>query len=686
MQAPHYLTITSKFRDPLIQSLETKIAAMAAHDIMGTFINGFTQGKTKEYMEKNKSNLEKHIKKTIPVTRDATETPKAPDVPGFSGNNKTSFETICAYIRDYNEYTFKRIHQQNEDHKDEILRDLALMVTGNAGLLVENLDNAKEIKSNFVSSIETASKHKISNEENFGKVLEEIKKVGTDAEKGFKNLVPGNGTPGAVNHSEMITAVEKCHLINENKVQSMIRGQTTTIINSVREVKEAIQPKQTGTGNNSRPAHGPPKTTPTASAWGTTSNPRPPPAQTTTPNPTQTPAPAPAQPSTSNPNPTTGSGSAPNQEPELITVTRAVPAVDEHGVEYTAWTDVHGVKKRNKQFRFTKDAEDAFKAAEAKEAETTRARRQIMIYGLPDPPVGNKKTEIGNIRMVADEFSKKWLQDKGFNIQKSDLKNCLTQRLWNYGGKTHKGPKPLKVTFDSPEIANKFMKAAKAAGCDGSRSKIKFGKFQEISFESEEFPKYFLRPGSTWDERQVFLAKKKERDAHKAGEEYARYKAAKERTNKNTHRVEDNDLDEFTFLDPDDCGENDPTLHAKNKCPPGGGKKSPQEDTTLNPNAGPSTGSGTEESVEDMDESNINSEKVPETVIPPVPETVIESNLREDDDETTWEDAVNEEDKTTEIVGEDKKRKSNIMSPGNSLALEQTAKKISLAEPSKESS
>ena len=675
---------------------------MAAAAIMGAFINGFTQGKTKENMDKNKSNLEKHIKKTIPVTRDEIA---APDAPVFSGSNKTGFELICSYIRDYNEYTITKINQKNEDYKDEVLRDMALMITGNASLLVENLESAKEIKTNFVSSIETASQHKTSNEDNFKKVLEEVKKVGADTEKGLKNLVPGNDTPGAVNHSEMIKAVEKCHLVNESKVQSYIREQTSTInsnnTKNIKEVKEAIQAIQTGTGNNTvtRPTHGPPRATHQPSAWGTASYPRPPPTQTTAPNPAQpnpaqTPAPAqpptqnstPAQPPTQNSTAATGNGSVPNQEPELITVTRAVAAVDEQGKEYTAWIDVHGVKKRNKQFRFTKEAEDAFKMAENKEAETARARKQIMIYGLPDPPVGNKKTEIGNIRMVADEFSKKWLQDKGFNIQKSDLKNCLTQRLWNYGGKTHKGPKPLKVTFDSPEIANKFMKAAKAAGCDGSRSKIKFGKFQEISFESEEFPKYFLRPGSTWDERQVFLAKKKERDAHKAGDEYARYKAAKERTNKNTHRVEDNDLDEFTFLDPDDCGENDPNLHAKNKCPPGGGKKSPQEDTTLNPNAGPSTGSGTEGSVEDMDESNINSEKVPETVIPPVPETVIESNLREDDDETTWEDAVNEEDKTTEIVGEDKKRKSNIMSPGNSLALEQTAKKISLAEPPKESS
>ena len=672
---------------------------MAAHAIMGAFINGFTQGKTKENMEKNKSNLEKHIKKIVPITRDET---KAPDVPVFSGSNKTGFELICAYIRDYNEYAITKINQKNEDYKDEVLRDVALMITGNASLLVENLDSAKEIKTNFVSSIETASENKISNEDNFKKVLEEVKKVGADTEKGLKNLVPGNDTPGAVNHSEMIKAVEKCHLINESKIQSFIREQTTSInsnnTKNVKEVKEAFQANQTGTGNNTatRSTHGPPRTTPQTSAWGTASIPRPPPTQTTTPNsaqPNSTPAQAPAQPPTQNstPNqppthnstPATGNGNT----TELITVTRAVAAVDDQGREIVTWTDVHGVKKRNKGFRFTKEAEDAFKAAEQKEAEIARARKQIMIYGLPDPPVGNKKTEIGNIRYVADEFSKKWLQDKGFNIQRSDLKNCVTQRLWNYGGKTHKGPKPLKVTFDTPEIANKFMKAARAAGCDGSRSRIKFGKFQNVSEDSEEWPKYFLRPGSTWEERQVFIAKKKERDAHKASDEYGRYKAAKERTLKNTHNVVDSDLDEFTFLDPDDCGDDDPNLNTKNKCPPGaGGKKSPPEEVAHSSNGDTDTGSGTE-TIDGflMDESSSNNVQDPETEMTTATGSEVGSNLNEDDDETNGDDTKRDEDKETGNVNDDKKRKSVIMSPGCSLEQGKEAKKISLAEPRKES-
>ena len=46
---------------------------MAAAAMMEAYINGLTQGKIKEYMEKNKSNLEKHIKKTIPATRDLAQ-------------------------------------------------------------------------------------------------------------------------------------------------------------------------------------------------------------------------------------------------------------------------------------------------------------------------------------------------------------------------------------------------------------------------------------------------------------------------------------------------------------------------------------------------------------------------------------------------------------------------------------
>ena len=646
---------------------------MAAATIWGSFINGITQGKSKEYMEKNKSNLEKHIKKVVPATRDEV---KAPDTPTFSNANKTSFDLICSYIKDYNEYTITKINQNNEDNKDEILRDVALMITGNAGLLVENLDNAKEIKTNFVSSIETAAQHKISNENKFTEIQDEIKRQSAENAKGFKNLIPGDGTPGAVNHAEIIKAVEKCHQINESKVQTMIREQTSSINRTVKE-----STKQTGTGSNigTKTTQGPPRATPStsASAWGTADNPRPPPTQPNTqssdPNPTQNP--------TQNP-PPTGSGNAPNQEPEYITVTRPVAAVDDKGVEYTSWIDTLA-KKRNPKFRFTKEAEDSAKVAESKAAETARARRQIMIYGLPDPPVGNKKTEIGNIRKVADEFSKKWLQDKGFNIQKDDLKNCETQRLWNYGGKTHKGPKPLKVTLHSAEVANKFMRAARAAGCDGSRSKIKFGKFQKISVDSEDWPKYFLRPGSTWEERQVFLAKKKERDTHKASDEYGRYTAAKERTIKNTHRVEEGDLDEFTFLDPDDCGEDDPDYVAppKNKLPPGGAGKG--SNSSANQGTGSSSGSGSNAGAEKNKNNEVivlddNNEMEASATIE---STGVSGNLNgEGDKGADIEDAVEAVENESEIAGEnDKKRKSAAsLSPLSN----QPSKKTSIAESS----
>ena len=657
---------------------------MAAAAMMEAYINGLTQGKIKEYMEKNKSNLEKHIKKTIPATRDDL---KAPDLPIFAGANKTGFELVCSYIRDHNEYTITKISQINEDYKDEVLRDVSLMITGNAGLLVENLDNAKAIKDHFVSSIETANEHTAANVENYKKVSEDIRKIGSECEANFKNLVPADGTPGAVNHLEIVKAVEKCHMANEGKVQTFIKDQTRSINSTI---KEAM-----GTGNRAgpRPANGPPKATPTPSAWGTPSNPTPP---TIIPDTQPTVSTAPNL--TSNPNPTqdppqTGNGNAQNQEPEYITVSRCVAATDDQGVEYAAWTDTR-VKKRNRDFRFTKEAEDQFKAADTEEAKIARARRQIMIYGLPDPKVGDKKTEIGNIRMVADEFSKKWLQDKGFNIQKSDLKNCDSERLWNYGGKTHKGPKPLKVTFDTPEIANKFMTAAKAAGCDSSRTKIKFGKFQDISVDSEDWPKYFLRPGSTWKERQVFLTKKKERAAHRASDEYKRYKDAKERTNKNTHRIAESDLDDMDFLDPDDPGETefDPN---KNKGPPGVGKKS------LPGGVIPNTGEKDEVEIMEHDNTNASPETeaaagtggsgTAEESTPPRggdngaggSGTAEESTPLRSGDNGAVETAVEAVENENISDENDKKRKSYMMSPENSLTKENLAKKTSVAGPSK---
>ena len=531
------------------------------------------------------------------------------------------------------------------------------MVTGNSSLLVSNLDTNREIKANFVSSIETASENRVAQEGDFKKVMEILRQQGSTNEEGFKKLVPGNETPGAVNHAEIIKAVEKVHQINEKKVQSFIREQTSTLKKTIKDA----QMKQTGTRNtmSTRPHFGPPRTTSATTAWGTPNNPRPPPATPTQPPNTQAPTPTPTPtPSTSG----NGNTQETNRVQEFITVSRPVAAKDPlTGRETAEWVDVHNVKKRNKDFRFTKDAEDAFKQEENKQAAIARARKQIMIYGLPDPPVADKKTEIGNIRLVADEFGKKWLKEKGFNIQKFDLKNCITQRLWNYGGKTHKGPKPLKITFDSPEISNKFMTAAKAAGCDSSRTKIKLGKFQNISVEDPDWPTYYLRPGTTWEERQRFKANQDERAAHRASPEYERYKGAQERTKNNTHRVADGDLDELIFLDPDDTGED----NTDNR-----------EQTDKGASSEPGLGSGNDKEKEAKDLAEKQHQRNVETEI-----------INKDGD--TGTDVENQV-STTETAGDseainidttdsenERKRKSSEMSPQNSLVHEKQSKKTS---------
>ena len=623
---------------------------MAAAAIMEAFINETTQGKQKENMEKNKSNLKKHLQYTDPPTRDLpAPRDNGPNTPTFGGANKTGFELVCKFIKEYHEYTITKVNQKNEDHKTEVLRDVALMVTGNSSLAVSNLDTNREIKTNFVSSIETASENRVAQEGDIKKVMEILRQQGSTNEEGFKKLVPGSETPGAVNHAEIIKAVEKVHQINESKVQSFIREQTSTLNKTIKDA----QMKQTGSGNTvgTRPPFGPPRTTPATTAWGTPSNPRPPPAA-----PTQTPTPTPT-PSSSG----SGNTQETNQVQEFITVSRPVAAKDPlTGKETTEWIDVHNVKKRNKDFRFTKDAEDAFKQEENKQAAITRARKQIMIYGLPDPPVGDKKTEIGNIRLVADEFGKKWLKEKGFIIQKSDLKNCITQRLWNYGGKTHKGPKPLKITFDSPEIANKFMTAAKAAGCDSSRTKIKLGKFQNISVEDPDWPTYYLRPGTTWEERQRFKAKQDERAAHRASIEYERYKGAQERTKNNTHRVADGDLDELTFLDPDDTGK-DNTAN--------------QEQTDVGANSEPGLGSGNdkEKEAKDLAEKQLQG-NVETEIINKDGDTGTDAGIQVPTETTGDSEAM---DMDTTDSENDRKRKSNEMSPQNSLVHEKQSKKTS---------
>ena len=651
---------------------------MAATAIMETFINETTQGKQKDFMERNRTNLKKNLQHTEPPTR-VLPTPRetAPEEPTFSGSNRAGFELICQHIKEYHEFTITKVDQRNEDHKNELLREVSLMATGNTNLIVSVLDFCRELKTNFVSAIESASENRTAEEGDFKKVMEEMRKQGSMIEQGLKNLVPGNETPGGINHAEIIKAIVKVHQTNEDTVQTFIREQTSTINKTIKDA----QMKQTGTGNatETRQSYGPPRTNLPGSVWnngpppsgqrsGPGSGSGPPPApftSTQTPS-TQTPA-STAAPSTS------GNGNTQNryQEPEFITVSRPRAAVDDHGKEYADWVDTIA-KKRNKDFKFTREAEDAFKHEDNKEAAILRARRQIMIYGLDDPPKGDKKTEIGNIRKVADEFGKKWLLEKGFNIQRSDLTNCITQRLWNYGGKDYKDPKPLKVTFNSPEVANKFMKAAHAAGCDGHRTKIKLGKFQNVSVDDPDWPTYFLRPGTTFEERQKIKEKREERNAHKAGPEYARYKGAKVRTAENTHRVEEADLDEITFLEPDDAGENEGGGAAGGGTPSGSGSL-------------PGAAAGSKEGLGPSDGDD--NEKV-EKSVEHDPETEMEANKEDVDTVVNKEDQTPNPNQTPTSQSDDaktnkdeaeasRKRKQEEMSPKNSLEQQKLAKKAS---------
>ena len=663
---------------------------MAAAAIMETFINETTQGKQKDFMDRNKTSLKKNLQHTEPPTRVLPKRESPPEKPTFTGNNKSGFDQICSHIKEYHEYTITKVDQRNEDHKNELLREVSLMITGNTSLLVSVLDFCREIKTQFVSSVESAAENRLAEEGDFKKLMEEMTKQGKMIEDGLRNLIPGNGTPGGINHAEIIKAVEKCHLINENKVQSFIREQTSKINSTIKDAQQ----NQTGTGNNTgtRQPQGPQRTTQTSSAWnngppgsgprsgpgsgpGIGSGPPPNPfssfTSSTQPPNTQAPPPTPS---------TSGNGSAQSgyQEPEFITVTRPRAAVDDQGKEYTDWVDSIA-KKRNKDFKFSKDAEDAFKHADAKEAAILRARRQVMMYGLKDPPTGNKKTEIENIKKVADEFSKKWLPEKGFNIQKSDLKNCITQRLWNYGGKGHKGPKPLKVTFATPETANKFMTAARAAGCDSSRTKIKLGKFQNVAVDDPDWPTYFLRPGTTYEERQKIKEKREERNAHKAGPEYARYKGARERTEQNTHRVEEADLDEFTFLDENDVGEvaDDDADNITGGSGTSTGAAAPGSGTGQMPGL-----DGKEDKDKNKEEDDKTADQNPEAEMKS--SGTNENPIIGKEGQSSGTQKENAEANKEETKA-DKKRKQEAMSPKNSLEQQKLAKKASSGASSQDS-
>ena len=499
-----------------------------------------------EILIKSNETLKRHLTPKDPppemIEIDPMDEPAAPTVkvPEFSGMNANlKWTALCGYIKEVNDDTVNRICEANKENKDEMLIDIAHMVIGNTNLIVGQTNCLNVLKDSFTKLVEAANSDTASIES----IKETLNKQSADMIVHFNSLIPATGTATAINLEAHQKILKGEFFTMKDEIIYELRNNRHEMLGA--KPKNKHGPGSAGNPSQVRSSVDPtniPLAPPPPNSWAKVATP----PTTTTPTPVQTQHPP------QNPSQTTQGEqqSVPNQTVEEFQ--RPVASTGPNGEHVTEWTMEKGKKKnrgdRNINFRFSDATEKAFKLEKLKEDELKRSRRQILIFNLANPIDGpNRAEEIKNIIKIAHEMTPGWLGLFGFKIQKEELQGAECQRLWNYGGPGWTGPYPLKVTFKEDATASKFTNGAKAGGLLGGRKKVNRGKYQNTPLE--EIPSYYIRPGSTFDERQKSKSKKEANIAHKKSAAYTRHTNAVARTKAYTHKVVVDDLDDDFFID-----------------------------------------------------------------------------------------------------------------------------------------
>ena len=255
---------------------------------MDSIIGDLTLTQLRPLLVKSKETLGRHLSPKEPPLEDIEIThmkmyavPPTPVFEGTSNNNK--FIELCGYIKDMSDYTVERVRRYNEEAKDEMLSDVALMIIGNTNQIEGLHDGTKSIKDNLTKLLEVAIEDSASMEA----VKGTLNQQNVDNEKNFSNLIPENGTASATNLEHHRKELKKDLLIIKDEIQAMLRNQP-----------RGAKPKQPqGTGNarhtpqemtsqgtNNGPPTGPQNAHPSTSWANRTSQP----PATHTPTPTST--------------------------------------------------------------------------------------------------------------------------------------------------------------------------------------------------------------------------------------------------------------------------------------------------------------------------------------------------------------------------------------------------------------
>ena len=233
---------------------------------------------------------------------------------------------------------------------------------------------------------------------------------------------------------------------------------------------------------------------------------------------------------------------------ETITIPRQnVKKNEETGQWEEEWVDAV-VKKRNPnpRFVFNDDLEANRKNKRIYQNNKYRASKELMIYNVKTPPLPDQKGDMQHVIDISEEIRVVYLQSEGYDLQREDLTGAEVTRLWNYGKKDFKGPKPIKVTFKSPETVTRFLIGAEAAGFLGSRTLINKGKYQGAK-DLKAIPKWYVRASTTVEERQEISDRIRKKEENKKSAGYANWIAKKTREREFKTKIGAEDLENWTL-------------------------------------------------------------------------------------------------------------------------------------------
>ena len=448
-----------------------------------------------------------------------------PDVPKFEYKSGAQFgkamlqdffQEQTSYLRALSVHEHGETRKQLRDAHAGAMKEIATMIFTNT-YTVESLNPVLTEVQNTTSRSVTAlnlnvtASNEVRDLTNTGleAIMTELDKQGALIEKSFSNLIPTEGTDAAISLDKLRKDLNSDMRASEDRTKESIRTEANGIKINQKNLQKQTGPRN-GT-NNTGPTFTPPQTgAPTRPSW---------------------------VPSASQPPP-----------PETISIPRQkVKKNEETGEWEEEWVDAT-VKKRNPnpRFAFNDDIEANRKNERIYQNNKYRASKELMIYNVKTPPLPDQKGDMQHVIDISEEIRVVYLQSEGYDLQREDLTGAEVTRLWNYGKKDFKGPKPIKVTFKSPETVTRFLIGAEAAGFLGSRTLINKGKYQGAK-DLKGIPKYYVRASTTMEERQIIADRIKKKEDNKKSAGYANWIAKKTQEREFKTKIGAEDLENWTL-------------------------------------------------------------------------------------------------------------------------------------------